>query len=100
MDNIIIILIILQAVFTWIGYFGLAKSIKSERKRLETLGGLIAVMPFLAYSLPLLAKGFNINGEDVSNFFTFYVYSSIANALNGLIIKIVERTFLAKKRRR
>ena len=92
MEDILVLLIVVQAVLMAIGYFALARQIKSTRTRLSWLGGLAAAIPILGLVIGILPGG--ISTEELIIFFEFYIYSIIANAVIGVIVEAVEHLFL------
>mgnify|MGYP001580779293 CR=1 FL=1 len=92
MEDILVLLIVVQAVLMAIGYFALARQIKSTRTRLSWLGGLAAAIPILGLVIGILPGG--ISTEELIIFFEFYIYSIIANAVIGVILEAVEHLFL------
>ena len=95
MEGILIFLITLQAVMMGVGYFALARQIRSTRKRIEVLAGMALVLPLLGLLLKFLPSG--ITNEEFVLFIEFYVYSAIANGITGTIVEFVERAFLGGK---
>lgn len=92
MENILIFLIIFQALLVGIGYFALARQIHSTRRRLEVLGVMTLTIPLLGLLLKFLPGG--INTEEFLLFIRFYVYSVIANGITGTVVEVIEHALL------
>lgn len=89
MEEVIIILIVVQALFMAIGSYALAKEIKDTRKRLEAVSVIAFVLPLAVYEINIASK-FPMAINDLVNFFEFYIYSLIANAISGAIVQMFE----------
>jgi len=88
MEDILILLMIIQAIFMVFGYFALVKQIKSTKKRMSTLLGLITLIPIIGFVFGILPSG--ITAEEITTFLIFYFYSIIANSITCTIVEAVE----------
>ncbi len=96
MNEMIISLIIVQAILVAVGYAALANEIRDTRRRIEVLAALVFVMPLLIYALKIISN-LPISDENVLVFFEFYVYSVIGNSISGAIVRMVESILLDRK---
>ncbi len=95
MKDILIFLIIFQAVLMGVGYFALARQIHSTRKRLGVFGGMVVLIPFLGLIFAILPGGITTN--ELLAFIKFYSYSTIANAITGGIAELIENVLFGRK---
>ncbi|MFH1472698.1 MAG: hypothetical protein ABIF85_07445 [Nanoarchaeota archaeon] len=92
MEELLILLIVIQAVFMVISYYALARQIRSTRKRLATLGESAAIIPIFGIIVAILSNG--INAEELAVVFNFYAYGVATNGIMGVIVEIIDYNLL------
>lgn len=96
MDQIIILLIILQAIIAQIGYYEMSKDIKQRRKDIERFLEFTFLTPLFVYSFKIAATFPHMNFGDLNTFITFMLISVILNLLAGIPVEFMKKMFIKK----
>ena len=99
MDNIIILLIVVQAILTTAGYLYLSRELKRLREKIEKYTTIAFIVPIILGAFILGSKFPNMQLEQVTNFIYFLIISAVINTIEGTIIYLYEKTFLNGGRR-
>ncbi|MBU0460635.1 MAG: hypothetical protein KJ771_07560 [Nanoarchaeota archaeon] len=89
MIEIIIALIIFQAMAIALGYFGLARQIHSTKKRLSVLVGMVSILPLL-FALIYLVANQPITTDSFVGFFLMYLGTVVASSVTTGIVELIE----------
>lgn len=96
MMEIIVTLIIFQSLFIALGYFALAREIKSTRRRIALLAGMVSVLPLIFASIGLVANQ-PITPDSFVSFFYMYIGTVIASSITTGIVEVIEGILLNRR---
>lgn len=88
MDDIVILLLIVQALTTAVGAYFLARQARSLETAIAQASAIGFLLPFAFYMIPY---SMNPTVEGMITFFEWMIYSIIANEIAGIPVAIISQ---------